>query len=152
MAGAEVNGDWRSADFGKIKVGNTRYDLGSGFLQYFHLAGQLINNARVSTTTGRTTKFGRPGGPSRLSALEDFITGKAAPGPGLVATLLEGQKGNQPLNIPQEIENRFIPITAQSFRDVIQQEGWGAAYKAAPSIFGIPSQTYGPPKAPSYVP
>jgi len=152
MAGAVVNGDWRSADFGKIKVGNTRYDIGGGFLQYFHLAGQLIRNERVSTTTGRVTKLGQPGGPTRLSVLEDFITGKEAPAPNLISTLLEGQKGGKPINVPQEIANRFIPLTAQTFRDVIQQEGWNAAYKATPSIFGVGTQTYGPPKAPSFAP
>ena len=33
MAGAEVDDDLQSADFGKIRVSNTRYDIFAGLLQ-----------------------------------------------------------------------------------------------------------------------
>lgn len=41
MAGAEVNKDPNNADFYKIKVGNTRFDAGSGFQQLLVLASRM---------------------------------------------------------------------------------------------------------------
>ena len=40
LNGADVSADPRSADFGKIKIGKTRYDIWGGFQQYARVIGQ----------------------------------------------------------------------------------------------------------------
>ena len=46
---AEVESDPRSSDFGKVKIGNTRYDPLGGMSQYITLAARLLTGQRVNS-------------------------------------------------------------------------------------------------------
>jgi hypothetical protein len=52
-AGAHVNLDPRSADFGKAQFGNVRVDPPAGFQQYLVAATRLLSGQYVSTTAGK---------------------------------------------------------------------------------------------------
>ncbi len=73
--------DPASADFGKIKVGDTRIDIAGGFQQYLRLAGELATHSYESSTTGKRTDLLHPkfGQPSEWDVGFSFITNKANP-------------------------------------------------------------------------
>jgi len=144
MNGAEVGDNPRSADFGKIKVGNTRYDIWGGFQQYARLIGQLTTGEKISTISGRQTTLGEGfGSPTRESIFMDFIKSKESPILSFVTRIAKGEQFGEKPNIPAEVIERFIPMVAQDAFDLIKENGATGALMATPAIFGVGSQTYG---------
>lgn len=152
-AGASVETDPRSSDFGKIKVGNTRYDIMGGLQQNIVLAAREIMNAKKDSTTGVIKPFdGGYGHPTRLSAATDLLTNKETPVLATISHWMAGKDiGGQPFNPWTAIASLFIPLGAQDVYGVAKDTGdpnpvtatlKGVA-KAAPSFAGIGVQTYG---------
>lgn len=118
VPGAIVGTDWRSSDFGKIKVGDTRIDIGGGFNQLFHLAGMIYTGQKVSSTTGQVSsltsnKFGQA---TRMDAFINFFSGKLAPTPAMIndwAKNRDPQHLGQPFNWKDEAASHFQPLIAQ---------------------------------------
>jgi hypothetical protein len=77
----EVTLDPRSADFGKVRIGNTRLDPAGGFQQFMVLAARMASNQFTSTIEPRETQtLGEEfGGKTRGSLLQDFVTNKLHP-------------------------------------------------------------------------
>jgi hypothetical protein len=145
LGGAEVGTDPRSADFGKIKVGNTRYDVLGGFQQYLKLAGQLITGEMVSTTTGRTMTLGEGyGTPTRKDILIRFLESKENPVVSFFSSLIEGTTfTGEEFDFSTEIVGRFIPMVVQDMYDLSQERGTAGLMMGLPAIFGTSIQTYG---------
>ena len=142
--GAEVGTNPRSADFGKIKMGNTRYDIWGGFQQYARLIGQLATGEKVSTITGRESTLGQGyNAPTHKSILGDFFQSKTAPIASLTLRAMEGEKYGEKFNLPAEVLDRFLPmVTADAF-DLYKEYGAKGVAGAIPGFFGVGSQTYG---------
>ena len=75
----DIGTDWRSSDFGKGRVGDTRIDVWSGYTQIARAIGQLIEGESKSAQTGQV----RPISP--IEVLQDFIRSKFAPSVGIVS-------------------------------------------------------------------
>lgn len=146
LGGAQVGEDPRSADFGKIKIGNTRYDTWGGFQQYFRLAGQLISGQLVNSTTGRITTLGEGYRPlTRYEIALKFFESKENPVFSLATQLLKGQDfEGKPIDLKSEVAKRFVPLVIQDMAEVIKERGVAAAAGNIPSFFGVGTQTYGP--------
>jgi hypothetical protein len=144
-AGAEVGTDWRSADFGKIKIGNTRFDIGGGFLQYFRTFGQLWTGQVVSSTTGKVSTLGEGYKPrTRLDILLSAIEYKTAPVASFAISLLKGQESfGGEFKLGSEIANRFVPMIIQDMVDVYKDDP-SILPLSALGIFGVGLQTYSP--------
>ena len=144
--GAEVGSDPRSADFAKIKMGNTRFDILGGFQQYIRLAAQLISGVHISSTTGVRTTVGEGFKPlTRGEILSRFIQAKEAPLLSFAARLMEGKGfAGRELDIPKEIAQRFIPMVIQDAADLAKERGPTGVAMAIPAIFGVGVQTYSP--------
>jgi hypothetical protein len=144
--GAEVGTDPRSADFGKIKVGDTRYDILGGFQQYIVLASRLINGNMVSSTTGKVMSLTDGYKPTtRLDIVMNFLKSKENPVASFASGWAEGttQIGQEFKPVP-ELINRFIPMFAQDFVELTEDKGFMKALgMSAPALFGTGVQTYG---------
>ena len=145
LNGAEVGTDPRSADFGKMKFGNTRYDIWGGFQPLIRGAAQLITGEQISSTTGREMKLGEGYKPTtRLDIIQRWFGSKESPIASLATELLQGKTmTGEDVQLAPAIVDRFIPMFAQDVYDVMREQGIGKAWTALPSLFGVGVQTYG---------
>lgn len=146
--GAEVEDDPRSSDFGKIKVGNTRYDIWGGHQQVVKTAAQLITG-EYKTSGGIVKKFeeGFPPG-SRLTPLARFGESKFAPTTSFLYDLAKGENWiGEPFDIKSEAGKRMVPMYYQDMVDAYKDSGIDSVLGVAlPGLFGVGIQTYENPK------
>ena len=143
--GAEVGLDPRSADFGKIKVGNTRFDIMGGFQQYMRLITQMTTGQHVNSTTGVISTVGEGYKPlNRAGIAGRFLRSKLAPSPSLGLTLLSGEGfGGRELDVPKEVMSRFIPLVLQDIQEITEEQGMAKGVgMTIPGMFGVGVQTY----------
>lgn len=124
LAGAKVSADPNSADFGKIRIGNVHIDPFAGFQQYVVAASRIIQGKSTSTTTGNTynlgEKFGRP---TRLDVASRFAESKLNPVYTLALDILRGKDfTGQPVNVPEEVANRFVPLFMQDVKQLLTED------------------------------
>lgn len=156
LNGASVNADPTNADFGKIRIGDTRIDLAAGFQQPIRLVAQLFSGHITSSTTGETLRLG-PSGPGKLSRkdiAQRFFENKAAPVPAAINEALT-QRGfaGQPVTLKSEAYSRLVPLLAQDVIDLYQQDGVLPAVGGATlGSFGLGVQTYTPKDTPARIP
>ncbi len=145
LGGAEVETDPRSTDFGKIKLGNIRYDTWAGFQQWVRLIAQEITG-EVKTASGNIRKLDKTQFPyeSRLDQGQKFFEGKLAPVPALIADLLRGQSlVGEPITWSKEIYEKLIPLYIQDIKDAVKDTGLKGGIKVGlPAFFGVGTQTY----------
>ena len=146
LGGAEIGADARSADFGKAKEGNTRYDPWAGFTQYARFAVQMATGEHVSSTTGVKTTTGEGYKPlTRDQIALRFLETKEAPIASFITMLIRGQTrlGKRP-DYGSEIVQRLTPMVLQDMYDLYQERGPKGLFMASPAIFGVGVQTYRP--------
>jgi hypothetical protein len=143
MMGADVGDEPRSSDFGKVKIGNTRFDVWGGFQPLVRVAAQIISGKYISSTTGKEMTLGEGYKPmTRADIVQRFAEGKLAPVPSFVVSLLKQQDSTgEPVNIPKEIGQRFVPMVLQDTYD-LAQESPELIPASVLSIFGVGVQTY----------
>ena len=93
-AGGDVEWDPTSSDFGKIQIGNIRWDPLSGIQQPFVATVKILSGLTTSATSGKTTGLGTSGffldreaeygGRTGVDVATDYLRGRAAPGPGVL--------------------------------------------------------------------
>lgn len=118
--------DPRSSDFGKVKIGDTRFDVSGGMAGVITLASRLapamtlgaIKPKTKSTSTGTLTEMntGEFGSRTTMDVFTDFMTNKLAPVPHAVTAILKGQDsdGNQPT--PTSLAaDLYAPISIQNY-------------------------------------
>lgn len=148
-SGAQVVLDPRSADFGKIKKGNTRLDIGGGFQQYLRLASVLATQKTISSTTGKMSHLGGGfGQESNLDVIQNFFTNKTSPLISEGATIARQNRFGQPLTVQGEVANLFAPLLASDVYGIGKAAGpEAAALYGLPDIFGVGVQNYSPKKS-----
>lgn len=70
-----------SADFGNVRIFNTRFNISGGLGSYVTFAARQIMGKSKSSTTGRTTELntGKFGSPTRISVIGNFAANKLSP-------------------------------------------------------------------------
>lgn len=150
---AEV--DTRSSNSGKIKIGDTRFDISGGYSSIITLASRIAaaadgKNAIKSSSTGAFSKVGSGfGQTSYQTLLGDFLQGRASPPGQIIADLANGQtySGQKP-TVKSEIGSLITPIPAQTYKSL--KDDPNAANKTAVMIaqqLGLMSNTYGRSKS-----
>ncbi len=141
VAGAGIEIDPRSADFGKIKIGNTRLDIWSGYAQWARFMAQL-------TTEQRKTAGGNITETNRQEVVTRFMQSKFSPAMGLLNDLLRGESysgekmGAGVTDVQRQAWTRFAPLFIQDMIDAIDQDGMIGGVVASPGLFGIGVVTY----------
>lgn len=150
LAGADVETDPTSADFGKIKIGNTRYDIWGGFQPYATFVARMILGRQKSTTTGGTFKYGEGYKPTtRKDVAYRFAEGKASPVASFGMDALVGKdfEGNKfdlmnPDLTTNPITKRMSPLVLSDMKDVVKEYGPEGIILQIPGLFGVNTQTY----------
>ncbi|RTK93040.1 hypothetical protein EKI60_06400 [Candidatus Saccharibacteria bacterium] len=108
-----IEKDPRSSDFGKVKIGDTRFNVTGGFSSLITLASRLATFSSKSSTTGLVTplnsdKFGAKTG---FDVFISFLEGKLSPAAGVARDLLKGKdfQGKKP-TIVGEMVNLLAPL------------------------------------------
>jgi hypothetical protein len=147
FAGADVETDPRSADFAKIKIGNTRYDILAGFQQYIRLGAQLTTGEK-KTSSGEIQTLGeRYGSDTRLDVLGKFLTNKFSPVASFFTDMLRGKNAiGEDFEATTALRDRFIPMFAQDLMEAMEEHGIVVGgIMGFPGMFGVSVQTYEPP-------
>jgi hypothetical protein len=125
--------DPTSADFGKIKAGNTRYDLAAGDLSYITLAARLFKHFEEGGKRDETA----------LKLVDRWLRYKYAPIPAAIRNLDEGKDAvGQPTSFKKEALQLVAPMYLKDLYDAWQQEGGKGLAKNAPGFVGLGVQTY----------
>lgn len=146
LGGAETERDPRSSDFGKVRFGNTRYDILGGEGQYITLGARLFSNS-YKTSEGAVKEYGTKfGQTNRFDALTKFATNKAAPIPSFVIEYLRGVSATgEKFNADRAVLSRFTPMFVQDVAKAVAEDGLGVGIaKSVPGVFGVGAQTYAP--------
>jgi len=159
LAGAKVSQDRTNADFAKIKVGDSRFDIGAGFFPVIRLVEQIRQGKITSSTTGKEILLndGEYGSLSTKDIIERFFRTKMAPSPSLVWDKLEGQNVvGQEFEWDDALYSRFIPLLLQDSIELGRHEGGleGVAKAAGAygiGMWGVGFQTYSDAKPKSRV-
>lgn len=164
MGGADVEDDPRSSDFGKIRDGNTRWDIWGGAQPYVRVLWQLKTGQRKSTRSGEIYDLSGDDifGDTRMDVGMKFFRNKLAPVPGAAVDMLSGRTGvgdeiiyewggagDKEISIDQYIKERLLPMTITGTQEAIKDRGLKAILDVGiPNIFGVGTQTYDSKPAP----
>lgn len=154
LAGAEIGINPKSADFGKIKIGDTRIDITGGFGQYIRSFVQLSTGEYVSSVTGKKYTLGEGyKSMTRRDIALRLIEAKEAPIASFITDLMQGTTitGEKVKPIPKELSveafmkseigQRLIPMVAGDIYDLAKEDP-NLLPLGVLGIFGFGLQTY----------
>ncbi len=144
MAGADVGVDPRSADFAKIKLGDTRIDIAGGFQQYLVLASRIVTKETVSSTTGEVTELeGGFAKPSRWQISGDFLENKLSPVGGYVADWQKNENfSGDPFAWKKELGRIMLPLGAENAYEGFKSTPAAGVASVGLGSIGFGTQTY----------
>jgi hypothetical protein len=145
---ATVEIDPRSSDFGKLKIGNTRWDIWGGFQQYIRVAAQVAMGEKKSAESGEIQDLSGEGqfGKTRGDVLSAFVRGKLAPVPSFVVDRLVGRTvTGEKVTLGESLKQRLLPLVASDLYNSVKEDGVKAIFtQGIPSTFGVGVQNYLP--------
>jgi hypothetical protein len=147
-APGSVETDPRSAAFGKIKVGNTRYDVTGGVSPMLTLAARLFTGSTKSATTGKVRNLndGKFGSQTRADVIGSFFGNKLSPTASVVMDHLRGRTfDGKPPTMSSDAWNLLVPMAITNFLEL--QQDTGATPKSITAgvladFMGIGTNTY----------
>jgi hypothetical protein len=149
---ASVTFDPRSADFGKVRLGNSRVDPLAGLSQVATVATRLVSGQTKNSQTGKVADIRGEkvpfGGQTAGDVILRFLRSKLAPVPGAVVNVLTGEDAvGQPLSASGQAGQLVMPISVRDVYDAMTHEGLprGSAL-AMLAILGMGTQFYEPKK------
>lgn len=142
--------DPRSANFGKIKIGNTRFDITGGMGSLVTLAVRLGRMETKSSTTNKVTPLNsdKYGAQTGLDVAVTFATNKTSPAGSVLVDMLRGQTfgGGKP-TVGGELYNMFTPFPISNTQQLLADpKAANAVLGELADFFGIAVNDYGPVK------
>ncbi len=141
-----VEFDPRSSDFGKIKIGDTRFDVSGGMSSLVTLAMRELSQSSKSSTTGKVTALnsGKFGSQNGMDVLVNFAENKLSPMAGLIKDYVNGEDFNHnKITIQGEAVNLLAPLGIQNAYQTLQDpKGANVALSIIADGLGINTNTY----------
>lgn len=113
--------DPRSADFGKIKIGDTRFDVSGGMASILTLAMRIVTHSSKSSVTGLLTDLdsGKFGAQTKWDVLLNFLANKASPAASVGIDIAKGKdrQGNKP-TVAGEASNLLLPLPIANYEEL----------------------------------
>ncbi len=141
--------DPRSTDFGKIKIGNTRFDIWGGYQQWVRTIVQVASGVNKSGTTGEMISEEKFPFTTRWDRILRFVEGKLAPTPALVKELLQGAETyyGEDMTLGTTAYEKFTPMYLQDIIQSFIDGGMPIGILAGVTAFhGVGVVTYGEEK------
>jgi hypothetical protein len=138
-----------SSDFGKIKIGNTRFDITGGMASIVTLAARLKSMASKSTITGRTYRLntGKYGARTGKDLIQDFIDGKLSPAASTFWNDIIGGQSKSTREKPTvsgELINLAAPLPIKNLMELLKDKNSAPILAAIIADgLGIGVNTYG---------
>lgn len=123
-----VEFDPRSSNFGKIRIGNTRFDITGGMGSIITLASRIAMAlaglpAIKSSTTGVTTKLNEGwGSPTGMDLWWGFVENKFSPLMGIFRDLVDQEVFGGKKVTPKEIAKGLRPIILQEYESLKEDD------------------------------
>lgn len=140
-----VENDPRSSNFGKIRIGDTRFDVTGGEGSLITLLARIATGSTKSSVTGQVSELGNKfGQQSRLDTFLSFAGNKISPVAGLAKNLLKGvDSENQPLTVKGELTNLLMPLPITNAINTLQNpKSAPAALVILADALGFATNTY----------
>lgn len=142
--------DPRSSDFGKIKVGDTRFEVTGGMDSLVTLASRILTQTSKSSN-GTVSKLntGKFGASSDLDVLVNYLSGKTSPVAGVGIDLLKGKtfSGKKP-TVGGEIGGLVEPLNVKNFTELKgDKNSANILASVIADTLGISTNTYAPTPA-----
>jgi hypothetical protein len=144
LGGADIETDPRSSDFGKVVIGNTRFDVTGGDGNYATLLARLATNQTKSTTSDIIRTLGEDyGTPTRGDTLIKFFRNKLSPTSSFIADWLYGENAiGEVFDLKQEVLDRITPMIISSSIEAAAEDPTMGVAAAMADLIGIGTQTY----------
>jgi hypothetical protein len=140
---ADVETDPRSSDFGKLKIGDTRLDIWTGYTQYARFIAELVTAQKKATESGRIYKV------NRKDIVDRMVQTKLSPASGIINDLLKGESYMGEALPPKTADSvagqfyqRMMPLAIQDMVDATHQDGFLGGIPGSLGFFGVGVVTY----------
>lgn len=143
-----VQFDPRSSDFGKIKVGDTRFEVTGGMDGLITLAARVLSRSTKSTSNGSITKLntGKFGSTSDFDEIVNYITGKTSPVASVGLDILKGKtfSGRKP-TVGGELGGLVEPLNVKNYTELKSDKNSANILAAViADTLGVSTNTYKP--------
>lgn len=129
---ADVELDWRSSDFGKVKVGKMRADFWGGYQQLARVVGQLITGERKTLSTGEIMDV------ARQEVAGRYIESGEAPSMGLAIDLWSRETfEGLPVTWQEVLKRMLLPLAWEDIYEAVKEEGELGLIAAPLAHFGV---------------
>lgn len=144
MPGVKVEANPNSTDFGKIHIGNTRWDIWGGFQQYIRVASQLLSGVEKKSNGNIVPLGDGYGQHTKAEKLMNFFRGKLAPVPSIGVDILSGKTAvGEDVELEGEIKEHLTPMIINDVKDAWQEQGpMSLLFTGLPSFVGVGTTTY----------
>ena len=123
-SGLDVEVSWnpKSADFGKIRIGNTRIDLGGGFQQLFVGLSRIVSGKEAPSTGGEEFELGQGyRADTRLTIIQRVLANKLNPPAKGVYDFFNASE-RVPLHVMDRTAQLFVPLILQDAYELSKED------------------------------
>jgi hypothetical protein len=139
---AEVNDDITSSDFGKVRVGDARLDLGGGFLQFAVAYGRAYMGGSTSSSSGEFHRFGSGyQAQTQEDMMERFFVNKLNPVSKFAWDVANASEYN-PFHVGDRTIQLFIPLFSQDVMEIYKENPDLLPMFGTAAFFGGGTQIY----------
>lgn len=144
LAGYKQETNPTSSDFGKIKIGDTRFDVTGGNVSMAILLARLASGKTKSTTSGIVRDLGVDyGASSRGDTMVSFMRNKLSPSASFVADWMYGKNPiGEPFKFDKALLSRVTPMIIADIINTTSADPSMVFPVALADMFGFGTQTY----------